>query len=86
MKIFNRPENLNGAELIAELATAGIIVERIFQFGNGNIGIETDKESLAGQIVSAHNGTIVAPELTIEDKLAIVGLNLDDLKSALGLA
>jgi hypothetical protein len=36
-------------------------------------------------VVAAHNGTTVAPEPTIEDKLASVGLNLTDLKTALGL-
>jgi hypothetical protein len=46
--------------------------------------LEADKAK-AEAVVAAHNGTTIAPEPTIEDKLASVGLNLDDLKAALGL-
>jgi len=85
MKTFTKPENLNGTELMAELAVVGIVVDKIFDFSDGTIGFETDNESAAAPVVAAHNGTTVAPEPTIEDKLASVGLNLTDLKSALGL-
>lgn len=80
---FNKPQNLNGAELKTELATVGIIVEEIFDFANGTIGFETDNESAAAAVVAAHNGTTVAPEPTIADKLASVGLSLDELKAAI---
>jgi len=85
MKTFTKPENLNGTELMAELAVVGIVVDKIFDFSDGTIGFETDNESAAAPVVAAHNGTTVAPEPTIADKLASVGLNLDDLKQALGL-
>lgn len=85
MKTFTKPKNLNGAELITELSQKQIIVKEIFDLGNGLIAFETDDEATAKKIVDAHNGTIEAPEPTVEDKLASVGLNLDDLKSALGL-
>lgn len=85
MKLFSKPVNLNGAELIEELAEVGIIVEVIVDFADGNIGFETNDEKKASQIVAAHNGTIVAPEPTIEQKLVSVGLNVNDLKAALGL-
>jgi hypothetical protein len=85
MKIFKKPENLNGAELIAELAEVGIIVKTVFDFADGTIGFETDNESTAKAVVASHNGTTIAPELTVADKLASVGLNLNDLKAALGL-
>jgi hypothetical protein len=85
MKTFNRPTNLNGAELKEELKAVGIIVESVIDFADGTIGFETDNELDAAEVVAAHNGTIVAPEPTIETKLASVGLNLDDLKAALGL-
>ena len=84
MKTFTKPENLNGAELMAELAAVGIIVDKVFDNSNGTISLPTDDDA-AGLVVAAHNGTTVAPEPTIEDKLASVGLNVDDLKSALGL-
>jgi hypothetical protein len=82
---FNKPNKLNGAELKEELAAVGIIVDKVFDFADGTIGFETDNESAASQVVAAHNGTTVAPEPTVEQKLASVGLNLTDLKSALGL-
>jgi len=82
---FNKPNKLNGAELKEELAAVGIIVDRVFDFADGTIGFETDNETAASAVVAAHNGTTIAPEPTIEDKLASVGLSVDDLKSALGL-
>jgi len=85
MKTFTKPQNLNGAELKEELAAVDILVEVLTDFGDGTIGFETDNETEAAAVVAAHNGTIVAPEPTIEDKLASVGLSLPDLKSALGL-
>jgi len=85
MKIFDKPKKLNGSELIAELKEAGIIVTQVFDFANGTIGFVTEDESMAATIVDAHNGTTVAPELTVADKLASVGLSLPDLKAALGL-
>ena len=85
---FTKPENLNGAELLAELNAGGIVITEPPSIdGNGNLWLdisEADKAK-ATPVVAAHNGTTVAPEPTIEDKLASVGLSVDDLKSALGL-
>jgi len=80
---FNKPNKLNGAELKKELAAVGILVDKVFDFADGTIGFETDNESAASQVVAAHNGTTVAPEPTIADKLASVGLSLDELKAAI---
>ena len=85
MKIFDKPTNLNGTELKDELAEKGIIVEVVYDFANGTIGFETDNEVEAAKVVSAHNGTIIPAEPTIEQKLASVGLSVEDLKAALGL-
>jgi hypothetical protein len=84
MKQFTKPKNLNGTELIAELAAIGIITEKIIEI-DGKIQFETNDETTAAVVVAAHNGTTVSPEPTVEQKLASVGLNLTDLKSALGL-
>lgn len=84
MKKFDKPTNLNGAELLLELKEAGIKASRIVQCNDG-IEIDVDDEAKAKPIVAAHNGTTIAPELTLEQKLQSVGLNLDELKSALGL-
>ena len=85
---FDKPENLNGTELKAELNAAGVkIVNSPLIDGNGDfwLDIAAKDEAKAKPIVAAHNGTTVAPELTVEQKLATVGLNLGDLKTALGL-
>lgn len=86
MEIFNRPKNLNGAELKEELAKVGVIVESIVDFSDGTIGFECDSRTEAEKVVAAHNGNILPREVSIEEKLSSVGLKLDDLKAALGLA
>ena len=85
MKQFDKPTNLNGAELLAELKAAGIKATKIIQNGNRNIEIDLDDEIKAKPIIEAHNGTVIAPEPTVEEKLVSVGLSLPDLKTALGL-
>lgn len=85
---FNKPINLNGKELLDELAEVGVVPAQIpFIDGNDDMWLditEADKTK-AEAVVAAHNGTTVAPEPTIADKLASVGLSIDDLKAALGL-
>jgi hypothetical protein len=87
---YQKPVNLNGAELVAELTAVGIkinIENSPSIDGEGNLWLdiaEIDKTKAAG-IVAKHNGKTIAPELTIEEKLSSVGLSLDELKSALSL-
>jgi hypothetical protein len=87
---FTKPTNLNGAELVAELAAVGVIVNTVtspFIDGAGDFWLdiaEADKAK-ATPIVAAHNGTTVATEPTVAHKLAAAGLSVDDLKAALGL-
>lgn len=84
---FNKPINLNGTQLISELNTAGVtITDSPLIDGNGEFWLnilETDI-SKAQLIVEAHNG-VNSPEITVEQKLASVGLSVEDLKAALGL-
>lgn len=88
---FKKPKNLNGKELLAELAAVGIVLIPIEQApvvdSNNDmwLDIKPEDEAKAAAVVATHNGTIVAPEPTVADKLASVGLSLDDLKQALGL-
>jgi hypothetical protein len=85
---FNKPLNLNGTELLAELNAAGIqITQPPAIDGNGDFWLDiADKdEAKAKPIVVAHNGTTVAPEPTVQEKLANAGLTVEDLKAALGL-
>jgi hypothetical protein len=88
---FNKPQNLNGAELLDQLAAVGIILDpktqRPLIDGNNDFWLDVSEadKAKAEAVVAAHNGTTVAPEPTIEDKLTSVGLSLPDLKAALGL-
>jgi len=85
---FTQPKNLNGIQLVSELEAAGV---KVFDYpeidGNGNFRLavsEADKE-LTETIVNAHNGITITPELSVTEKLASVGLSINDLKIALGL-
>ena len=88
---FTKPKNLNGAELRVELRLLGVEISddanAVAVDGNDNLLLDVlDKDkSKATAIVAAHNGTTVAPEPTIAEKLASVGLSVTDLKIALGL-
>ena len=85
---FEKPQNLNGAELLAELNAGGVtITDSPVIDGNNNLllNVKPADKIKAETIVSAHNGTIIAPELTLDKKLAMVGLSVPDLKAALGL-
>lgn len=85
---FNKPENLNGLELINELKSAGVNIEKPPLIDGNNefwLDISSEEESLASQVVAAHNGTTVAVEPTASDKLAASGLTVQDLKDLLGL-
>ena len=82
---FNKPVNLNGTELVAEIRAAGVTINDIPILEDGELwlDIEAKDEVKVAEIVANHNGTIIAPEPTIEDKLASVGLSLAELKAAL---
>jgi hypothetical protein len=88
---FNKPTNLNGTELRQELNVAGVKItdqpSSVKSDANGNLWLEiADKdEAKAKSVVEAHNGTTIAPALTVADKLANAGLTVEDLRAALGL-
>lgn len=84
--LFTKPENLNGTELRQELEAANITIgDRITVETDGSLNIEISAKDVAKAevIVAAHNGTLVASEASISEKLASVGLSLDELKAAL---
>ncbi len=91
MTIFTAPENLNGAELRDELRSAGIEISDLSSAvsidENENLVLEiaAKDKTKAQAIVIAHNGTTIAPEPTIQQKLESVGLSIDELKAALGV-
>jgi len=88
---FNKPTNLNGTELRQELNNAGVTIsdkkDSVSLDADGSLwlDIKTSDKTKAKSIVDNHNGTIVAPEPTIQNKLANAGITLDELKTALGL-
>ena len=88
---LNKPINLNGTELRQELNAAGVVISdkpsavKADNEGNLWLDIASKDEAKAKSVVDVHNGTTVAPEPTVADKLANAGLNLEDLKAALGL-
>lgn len=85
---FNKPKNLNGAELVEELKSNGIDVKDVPSLdGAGDLWLDIAKsdETKAQAVVNAHNGTMTPAELSISDKLLKAGLSLDELKTALGL-
>jgi len=87
---YTKPVNVNGAELRDELNAAGVKISN--EFSSVRIvenelwlDIADADEAKASQVVAAHNGTTVAIEPTVAEKLASVGLSIDDLKTALNL-
>jgi len=90
MQTFTLPTNLNGAELRAELNAAGVAIDNAYDSvavdSNELILKIADKDKAKAEaVVAAHNGTTIAPEPTIDEKLATVGLSISSLKSALGI-
>ena len=91
MMQFTKPINLNGTELRQELNAAGVSISddlnSVSVNGAGELLLDIKEmdEAKATAVVAAHNGTLIAPEQTIADKLASVGLSVADLKEELGL-
>lgn len=80
---FNKPEKLNGAQLIAELNAQNIKATQCLIDGNGEFFIDVPTKDIANAetIVSNHVGANIEP--TLAQKLASVGLSIDELKAAL---
>jgi tryptophanase len=88
---FIKPHQVNGLQLVEELRQVGveiadpisgstyIVDNKIY------LAIKPEDTQKAQEVLAAHIAQM-PKEPTIEDKLASVGLNLNDLKTALGLA
>ena len=86
---FDLPINFNGVQFCEELKNTGIIIDNKADMwatyeGVLWLNIDTKDTQKAQDVLNAHIPQ-PKPEPTIEDKLALVGLSLTDLKSALGL-
>lgn len=90
MIAFNYQE-VHRDKLFSELVSAGIDLQPTSAMycyllnEDGKLWIDTTEEnrSIVEEILLNHNP--IETQLNIEDKLAIAGLSVDDLKSALGL-
>jgi hypothetical protein len=83
---FNKPVNLNGAQLLDELNAAGVVITEPPVLDGNNIlwlQINSNNTDKATEIVLTHNGTNEIKVQTIEEKLASVGLSIQELKAAL---
>jgi len=88
---FDKPTNLNGAELLAELAAVGITLQNKSEApvldGNGDfwLDIKSADEAKAALIIATHNGTTIAPDnsATKAALLAKLGITADELKTLL---
>ena len=89
---FDKPTNLNGAELLDELAAVGIVLDKDLQSpvidGNGDfwLDVASKDKSKAEKVVAAHNGTLIAPDLSAQKQVILdrIGLTADELKMILG--
>jgi hypothetical protein len=84
---FDKPIELNGKQLCDELEAAGISINRETSpliDGNGVFWLDINfaDTQKAQDVLNAHVPK-PAPEPTIADKLASVGLSLDELKAAI---
>lgn len=81
---FPIPNNLNGTQLLNELAEAGISAKTpLITDGLLWLEIKSTQKTKTAEIVANHNGSDTRP--TIQEKLAEAGIDLDELRVALGL-
>lgn len=90
MEIYTKPKNLNGAELRQELQNAGVKIDAgiLAVILNGDtllLDIDAADREKAARVVELHNGSTIPYEVTVADKLSMVGLDINELKTALGL-
>jgi hypothetical protein len=84
---FEKPINLNGAELLAELSEAGVFVNSEtspFIDGAGDFFLDIQEKDYekAKTVVNAHNGTIIPPDITAlkNQLLEKLGITEDEAK------
>ena len=86
---FDKPLNFEGVQFCEELEAAGISINKDTSplvDGNGHFWLDINPADTqkAQDVLNAHIPK-PRPEPTIAEKLASVGLTIDDLKDALGL-
>jgi len=91
MKQFNKPENLNGEQLVAELNAAGVFLKpNTFPLidGNGNfwLDVETKDVSKTETVVSAHVGIDTRPAKIAQRQAILDRLGLTNEEMAILLS
>jgi len=86
---FDKPINLNGAQLLNALNAGGVAVtEPPMIDGNGDFYLDIDEadKAKATPIIAAHNGTTVAPDNSTAKAalLARLGITADEAKLLIG--
>jgi hypothetical protein len=85
---FDKPAQLDGITLTAELQKVGVILTQPpYVDGNNDLWLDIKEKDIekTNKIVVSHKGETTIIQLTVEEKMSKVGLNLDELKTALGL-
>jgi len=85
---FTKPENFAGVQFCEELEAANILINKNTSpliDGNGDFWLDIDPaDTQKAQDVLNNHIPKPRPEPTVAEKLASVGLSLDELKAALG--
>lgn len=89
MILFDKPQDFEGVQFCEELEAAGISINKETSpliDGDKNLWLDINSANTqkAQDVLNAHVPK-PRPEPTVAEKLASVGLNIDDLKTALGL-
>jgi hypothetical protein len=89
MTSFTKPVNLNGAQLRDELNASGVTISNdinaVVDTSDGfiHLDIPAKDQAKAAEIVAAHVGIDKVIELSLDEKLASVGISLAEIKAAL---
>lgn len=89
MKSFTKPSALNGTQLREELRIAGVTINddinAVLDSSDGLIHLDIKKadEVKAESVVAAHIGVDSVIELSLDEKLAFLGISLAEIKQAL---
>ena len=82
---FIKPEPFNGKTFLDNLEAQKIKINDFYDDGQGYLIVNSDEknEQVIQELLNAHDGSAVP--LTVSDKLEMAGLNLEELRVALGL-
>ena len=89
MASFTKPTSLNGTQLREELRSAGVTISddinAILDSSDGfiHLDIKNADETKAAAVVASHVGVDSVIELSLDEKLASVGISLAEIKAAL---